>query len=53
MKYICYKIILVTKFEKLHIYFKTRIVGGSFGQNFFMVNYIEIHQLNLGPFLKV
>jgi hypothetical protein len=53
MKYICYKIILVTKFEKIDIYLKTRIVGGSFGEFFLMVNYIDIHQLNLGPFFKV
>jgi hypothetical protein len=27
MEYICDKIILVTKHEKLHIYFKTKIMG--------------------------
>jgi hypothetical protein len=47
MKYICDKIILDTKCEKLHIYFKTRVVGGIF---WFVVNTIDIHQLNLGPF---
>ncbi len=31
MKYICDKIILVTKFENLNIYFKTRIVDGTLG----------------------
>jgi hypothetical protein len=31
MEYICDKIIFVTKFEKLHIYFKTRVVGGILG----------------------
>jgi hypothetical protein len=30
MKYICDEIILVTKYEKLHTYFKTKVVGGSF-----------------------
>jgi hypothetical protein len=28
MKYICDEIILVIEYEKLHTYFKTRIVGG-------------------------
>ncbi len=30
-KYICKKIISMTKFEIFHIYFKTKIVGGIFG----------------------
>jgi hypothetical protein len=30
MKYICEEIILVTKYKKLHTYFKTRAVGGIF-----------------------
>jgi hypothetical protein len=30
MKYICDKIILVTEYEKLHTYFKTKVVGGIF-----------------------
>ncbi len=30
MKYMCDKIILDTKYEKLHTYFKTRVVGGIF-----------------------
>jgi hypothetical protein len=30
MEYICDKIILVTKYEKLKIYFKTKVVGGFF-----------------------
>jgi hypothetical protein len=29
MKYICDKLILVTKFEKLRVYFKTRVVNGN------------------------
>jgi hypothetical protein len=28
LKYICDKIILITKYEKMHTYFKNRIVGG-------------------------
>jgi hypothetical protein len=28
MKYICDKIILVMKYEKLHTYFKSKVVGG-------------------------
>jgi hypothetical protein len=43
MEYICDKIISITKFEKLHIYFKT--IGGFFAcEIFFMVNDIDIHQ---------
>jgi hypothetical protein len=30
MKYICDKIISITKFENLYIYFKTRVVYGFF-----------------------
>jgi hypothetical protein len=30
MKYICDELILVMNYEKLHIYFKTRVVGGIF-----------------------
>jgi hypothetical protein len=30
MKYICDEIIFITKYEKLHTYFKTRVVGGIF-----------------------
>jgi len=30
MKYICNEIILITKYEKLHTYFKTKVVGGIF-----------------------
>jgi len=30
LKYICDKIIFVTKYEKLHIYFKIKVVGGIF-----------------------
>jgi hypothetical protein len=32
MKYICNIIISMRKFENLHIYFKTKIVGGIFGE---------------------
>jgi len=28
MEYICHKIMPIAKFEKLHIYFKIRVVGG-------------------------
>ncbi len=45
-----YKIILVTKSEKLHIYFKTKVVSGILGWIFFMVYDIDIHELNLVPF---
>jgi hypothetical protein len=31
MEYICDKITHVAKFEKLHIYFKTKVVGGIIG----------------------
>jgi hypothetical protein len=30
MEYICDEIILVIEYEKLHIYFETRVVGGTF-----------------------
>ncbi len=46
MEYICDEIIHVTKYEKIHLYFKTRTVNGTF----FVVNDIDIHQLNLGLF---
>ncbi len=49
MKYICDEIILVTKYEKLHTYFKTRVVGGIFGE-IFCGQWYYIHQLNLGSF---
>jgi hypothetical protein len=49
MKYICDKIILITKYEKLHTYFKTRVVSGIFGE-FLCGHYYDIHQMNLGPF---
>jgi hypothetical protein len=47
MKYIYDKIILVMKYEKLHTYFKTKVVGGFF---WFVVTIIDIYQMNLGPF---
>jgi len=31
MKYICDKIIPLIEFEKLHIYFKTKVVGAILG----------------------
>jgi hypothetical protein len=31
MEYICDKIIVVTKFENLNMYFKTRVVDGILG----------------------
>jgi hypothetical protein len=31
MEYICDKIIHIIKFEKMHIYFKTRVVNGIIG----------------------
>jgi hypothetical protein len=49
MEYICDKIILVTKFEKNHIYFKTRVVSEILAQFFFMVYDIDILELNLRP----
>jgi len=39
MKYIYDKIILVTKYEKLHTYFKTKVVGGFFWWFFFCGHY--------------
>jgi hypothetical protein len=47
MEYICDKIILVTEFEILNVYFKTRVVDGILGCIFFMVYDIDKHQLNL------
>ncbi len=35
MEYICDKVMFDTKFEKLHIYFKTRVGGGTIVWNFF------------------
>ncbi len=49
MEYICDKIILVTKFENLNIYFKTKVMDGILGC-FFKVYDIDIHQLNLRKF---
>jgi len=42
MEYICDKIIFVTKYEKLKIYFKTKVVGGFFCWIFCVVNEIDI-----------
>jgi hypothetical protein len=50
MDYICDEIIFVTKYEKLHIYFKTKVVDGIFCIYIFEVNDIDIHELNLGQF---
>jgi hypothetical protein len=49
-EYICDKIIFITKFENLNIYFKISVVDGIFGWIFFMVYDIDIHQLNLRKF---
>jgi len=52
MKYICDKIILVTKFAKC-MYISKFGFWVEFWMIFFLVVYgIEIHQLNLGPFRK-
>jgi hypothetical protein len=51
MEYICDKIITIKKFENLHIYFKSRVVG--FWVIFFMMYDIDVHQLNLGSFFKI
>jgi len=40
------KIIYVTKFEIWNIYLKTKVAGGIFEWFVFMVNGIDIHQLN-------
>ncbi len=47
MEYICDKIILVIEFEILNVYFKTQVVDGIIECIFFMVYYIDKHQLNL------
>jgi len=47
MKYICDKIIFVTRFENLNIYFKTTVVDGILRWIFFMVYDIDIDQLSL------
>ncbi len=41
MKYICDEIILVTKYEKLHTYFKTKVVGGSFRGQYYWYTSIQ------------
>jgi hypothetical protein len=46
MQYICDKIILDTEYEKLHTYFKTKVVG-----EFFLWSLLLIYiKLNLRPF---
>ncbi len=50
IEYIFDNMIHVIEFEKIHIYFKTRVVSGIFGWNFLMIYDIDIHELNLGPF---
>jgi len=50
MEYICDKLSFITKFEKLHIYSKLGLWVEFLLVNFFMVNDIDIHHLNLGPF---
>ncbi len=44
---ICDKIILITEFENLNTYFKTKVVDGIL-VNFFMMYDVDIHQLHLG-----
>jgi hypothetical protein len=52
MKYICEKIILVTKNENLHVYIsKLRLWVEFLIEFFFVVNEIDMHQLNLEPFI--
>ncbi len=50
IEYIFDNIIHVIEFEKIHIYFKTRVVSGIFGWIFLMFYDIDIHELNLGSF---
>ncbi len=52
MEYICDNIIYVIKFEKLRTYLKTTVVGEIFGWIVFMVNGVDIHELNLRPFIN-
>jgi hypothetical protein len=47
MEYICDKRICIIKFKSLNIYFKIRVVDGIFGWFFFMMNDINVHQLNI------
>jgi hypothetical protein len=51
IEYISDKIIFVTQFEILNIYFKTMVMDGKFSSAFFMVYDIDTHQLNLRKFL--
>jgi hypothetical protein len=39
MRYICDEIIFIMEYEKLHTYFKTKVVGGIFWSNFFCGHY--------------
>jgi hypothetical protein len=50
MKYICDKIILVTKFENCVYISKLGFWVEFLDESFFVVYGIDIHQLNLGPF---
>jgi hypothetical protein len=51
MKYICDKIILVTKFENCTYFSKLGFKVEFLDESFFVVYGIDdIHQLNLGPF---
>jgi hypothetical protein len=43
MEYICDEIILVTKFENLNMYLKSKVVDEIFGWIFFMVHDIDLH----------
>ncbi len=49
-EYICDKIILVTKFEKIAYMFQNQGCECNSWVNFFMVYDNDINELNLGPF---
>ncbi len=50
MEYICDKIILVTKFEKIAYMFQNQGCEWNYWVKSFMVYDNDIHELNLGPF---
>jgi hypothetical protein len=50
MEYIYDNIIFVTKFENLYIILESYGCGWNFWVNVFVVNDIDIHWLNIGPF---
>jgi hypothetical protein len=55
MECICDKTIHIKEFENLHIYFKTKVMGGIFSKfkKYIFMNAIDIHELNLGPFINL